>query len=435
MEKREQNFINEEIKENKSSVKKLWISLLLVAVMMISFFCGYFARFSTQSESNKLINEIVKIIDENMSGSDGEKADEIARALVKTLLPDDEYAVYYSPEEYKALKEQNDGSYQGIGISFNDEGVISKVVWNSPAEHVGLEVGDKILKAKIEGQEYLVFENAEEIRTLLKECEKDSEILIVVSRAEEEKEFSVVKQEYCASYVKYYDSEKSLVFMGKDLTPTEVTGGKSALDEKTAFIKLSQFQGDAGIQMAKALEYMKERGRTKLVLDLRDNGGGSMEVLKEIATYLIYNKGNNYSQLAWTNDGDRINDVVINKNRFNEEITKISVLANQNTASASEVLIGAMLHDGNLGEGRFKSENLVVTYNAQRGNYSTFGKGIMQTIYPLSNGGALKLTTAQLLWPDRVTCIHNTGIVQDIPSNCLDSDDLAEQRAIDIVKD
>lgn len=434
MEKKETNFIPEREEKKSFGAKKLLISLLLVVVITLSFFCGYFVRYSTQSDSNKLLNEIVQIIDSNIENADGENADAIAKALVETLLADDEYAEYYSPAEYQALKSQRDGVYQGIGVTFGENRKIQKVIWNSPAEHAGITFGDVIVAGKIGENDYTLFETSQQTADFLNNAVLESQITLKILRQSEEKEITITKSEYSVSYVKYYDSEKTLSFCGSDLTPTATDGGKPALDEKTAFIKLTQFEGEAAKQIGSAMEFMKQRGRTKLVLDLRDNGGGSVDVLKEIATYLIYNDGKDYSRIAWVNDGKRINDVTINKNRYYADIEKISVLANGGTASASEILIGAMLSDAKTG-GKFVSENLVLTYNFARGNFSTYGKGIMQTIYPLKNGGALKMTTAQLLWPDRVTCIHGVGITTHVTENRCESDNLAEERAIALMRD
>ena len=433
MEEKNVNFIPEREEKKSFGLKKLLVSLLLVAVIVTSFFLGYFVRYSSQSDANKLYNEIINIINYNVENADEENADEIARALIATLLSEDKYARYYTPAEYEDLKAQRDGVYEGIGVSFSQDGSISKVIWNSPAENSGVQVGDKILAGKLLAEDYVTFDSVEQIAEFLSNCENQSQITLKVERNSVELELNVLKEEYSVNYVKYYDSEKTLTFSGKELEPTVIEGGKASLDGKTAFIKLTQFEGEADVQIGKAMEYMKERGRTRLVLDLRDNGGGSIDTLKEIATYLICNNGKEYSRIAWINDGKRINDVIIKKNRYNANIEKISILANQNTASASEILIGAMLADANSG-GAFKMDNLVLTYNTERGNFSTYGKGIMQTIYPLKNGGALKMTTAQLLWPDRVTCINGVGIAHSIEQNCFYDNNLAEERAIAIAK-
>ena len=114
------------------------------------------------------------------------------------------------------------------------------------------------------------------------------------------------------------------------------------------------------------------------------------------------------------------------KNRFNTQITSIVVLADQNTASASECLIGAMIYYG----GVF-SQNKLVIEKGENGKTTTYGKGIMQTTYGFIGGGALKLTTARILWPDEQTCIHGKGI-ETISENQVNAEDVIS-RALEVL--
>ena len=84
------------------------------------------------------------------------------------------------------------------------------------------------------------------------------------------------------------------------------------------------------------------------------------------------------------------------------------------------------------GENGFSYSDVLVEYNKERGDYSTYGKGIMQTTYMLSTGGALKLTTAKIVWPDGETCIHGKGIAQTDEKNQINSEN-AITRALEIL--
>ena len=110
-----------------------------------------------------------------------------------------------------------------------------------------------------------------------------------------------------------------------------------------------------------------------------------------------------------------------------KSITDVIVLANDGTASASECLIGALLDYGEKG---FSKERLILEKN-DAGVARTYGKGIMQTTFSLSNGGAFKLTTARMLWPKTKTCIHKTGITT-LPQNEVNAGDDAILRAREI---
>ena len=174
-----------------------------------------------------------------------------------------------------------------------------------------------------------------------------------------------------------------------------------------AYIKFDVFEANAAAHLGQALEYMKAQGRTKLVLDLRNNGGGFMNVLTDVASYFINNGGKKKSVVAYAVDkSDNKEAFTTSANRFKSFITSMSVIANQNTASASECLLGALLTYGEL-----VSSNDKVILEENGGVAKTFGKGIMQTTYMLLNGGAFKLTTAKIYWPDQTTSIHGKGFL------------------------
>jgi carboxyl-terminal processing protease len=237
----------------------------------------------------------------------------------------------------------------------------------------------------------------------------DNKTTFTVLRDGEEKEFTFTAAEYITSYITYFDSEKSFVFESDEVDGKPVgksrDGGLKELDGDTAYIKLDQFEGNAAKELDGALAFMKERGRSKLVLDLRNNGGGSMSVLEDIASLLIDNDGKSRFTIAVAKGKEDEEVFKTGRNAYYDNVKGISVLANNRSASASECLIGAMLYYG----GQFSLDRLVIEKDGD-GVAKTFGKGIMQTTYMLITGGAVKLTTAQVFWPDSETCIHGKGI-------------------------
>ena len=150
---------------------------------------------------------------------------------------------------------------------------------------------------------------------------------------------------------------------------------------------------------------MKERGRENLILDLRNNGGGSLSKLIDIASMLIYNDGEQNTVIAISQKRNGQEVFATRRNEYFSNIKKISVIANVNSASATECLIGAMLHYGD----GFSQDRLVIEEHPTEGA-RTFGKGIMQTTYWMIKGGAIKLTTGKMFWPDNKTSIHQIGI-------------------------
>lgn len=443
------NYIPEK-KPPQTKIKSIIVIVCLLFVSVISFFGGYFVNYSSQSETSKLISELTRLIEEYSKNPDGDKEitkEELAKKIVEIALEEDKYAKYYTAEEYQALLEESSGTYSGIGVSLSvGKRKINDVIWNSPAERAGLLSGDVVTQGKLcEDEEYTVFEDKDTNKEgtfgyFIKQCKIGDTIDLKIQRQSESEpvNISVTIQQYTNVYVKYCDNEQEMIFRSEEgslmISPrVDDTKGDASLDDKTAYIQLTQFEGGAAEQFSEAMKLFKSRGKTKLILDLRDNGGGSMSVLLDIASYLIKGKGAIVNRIAVAEEKDRRTDFITSANYYNDDIEKIVILANSNTASASEVLIGAMAYDGANGGGKFTLSNLVTTYNESRNDYSTFGKGIMQTIYQLSDGSALKLTTAVLYQPDMVTSIHGKGIVSADEANHARDNTKAYNRAIEIL--
>jgi C-terminal processing protease CtpA/Prc len=145
------------------------------------------------------------------------------------------------------------------------------------------------------------------------------------------------------------------------------------------------------------------------VLDLRGNGGGYLDITLEIASYFCKNSDKRKPLVAVADYGEKTEKFYATGNCYNEYFSaesRIFVLADNQTASASECLIGCMIDYGAI-----SYADICI---AQRGEeVKTYGKGIMQTTYPLTGiyGDAVKLTTARICWPVSNRCIHGRGIV------------------------
>jgi carboxyl-terminal processing protease len=156
------------------------------------------------------------------------------------------------------------------------------------------------------------------------------------------------------------------------------------------------------------LEKFKSNGKSQLILDIRDNGGGYMDVLCEVAGMLV-EKESNGQVVSITIDKYGKEKYFNSKNQtYNEYgFKKIVVLANEHTASASEILIGAMLDYD-------KSNRVSIVLDGHQKNgqtvYKTYGKGIMQTTYANLDSSAVKLTTAKMFWPKSRISIHDKGV-------------------------
>lgn len=446
MENEQKNILKDGVDKNankkqapkRTMRKKITTIIAFCLSIVLAFFGGYFSRYIFGSKEINKTQDLVHIIqkfgyvlDEN--GEVRELTDtDYARALADGLL--DQYSRYYTKQEYDKINSERTGNRTGFGVSIYDDvnqpPVIVRVVGNSPAEKKGIKVGDIINSATVEGQETISFTNSKQLTEFLSACQSDKKVTFNVSRGLSSLSVEIQKAFYIASYVTYYDSERKMsVDADSDSSPfVEYTEEKMNLPLDTALIKLSSFEGGVASQLRATLSYMQEKGRTKLILDLRDNGGGYMSALCDVAEQLIFNGGKK-SLVAYAKGKTSSESFYMTSNKNNSFITNISVLANDGTASASECLIGAMLHYGE----RFSIDNLVVEKN-EDGVAKTYGKGIMQTTYLLNDGSAIKLTTARIFWPDKTTCIHAKGILPTT-QNATEKGISAIDRAISILQD
>jgi carboxyl-terminal processing protease len=416
------------------------VKILVVLALVVSFVCGYFLNYIIQGSTRRNLNAILDLIEEKgifvTLDTDGEELsdDQLLKVIVKTLLASDPYAKYYSKEEYQERKQQNKGNYEGYGLSFTGTPKIYSVVGNSPAENAGLRSGDVIEKLKADNGNQVIIDSIQTLNTFFSENSNCKVLNVVVDRKGEKKEFNISKKEYVASYVKYFDGETSVNVVtngSKSCTQEYILEQNYNLPSDTALITLQSFMGDADVQLGYALEYMQQRGKSKLILDLRDNGGGQVEVLCKIANYLIYNGGTRTSPIAYSQGKQKQDVFCTTSNKYNKSLQKTVVLANENTASASECLIGAMLYYGQTSiDDNFNLNHLVISKDSY-GNATTYGKGISQTTYRLFSGEAIKFTTAKIYQPDKTTCIHGVGI-STVTENQVDNAN-AVSRAIEII--
>ena len=285
----------------------------------------------------------------------------------------DPYSSYYSEEEYQSLIESTEGEYCGIGVMVSQNvytGIVTvvKVFKDAPADIAGMLPGDII--TAVEGMDI-----------------SGMDLSLVVSdhiKGEEGTEVSLTV--YRESIDDYVDLTMTRRIVQNPTVEYEM------LEEKIGYIALSSFEDVSTAQFISAVDELEEQGMQGLIVDLRNNGGGVVSAAEGIADYLIP-------------DGK---DIVSFKGKGVEDSTYVAqdghqmdvpmvVLVNSESASASEVLTGAL-----------KDHELATVVGTK-----TFGKGIAQGIFPLPDGSALKLTTAYYYVPSG-ECIHKEGIEPDV---------------------
>ena len=418
-EKNRENGLPEQISKRKRRVKAC---VLAGVIALCSFLGGWIGNALTWDSEmrklNRLKNRIQKSYYEEVT--DDEFYGVLFSAVNEKLL--DDYSWYMTEEEYAQARAQAKGEQSGLGLSFItgatgiEEMRIVRVSANSPAEKAGLLAGEYIVGYGVNGQ-------TEKIETKVKDGEsyfdnfasflqgfkKGEAICLRVKGLDgQERVVELAKEKYVENYV-FYRTNKNGYGFGDNGEAVERKDALSELPDDGAYIRLTQFNGKAAEQFDGAMELFKKEKKKFLVLDLRGNGGGYLDITLEIASYFCKNSDKRKPLVAVADYGEKTERFYATGNCYNEYFSaesRIFVLADNQTASASECLIGCMIDYGAI-----SYADICI---AQRGEeVKTYGKGIMQTTYPLTGiyGDAVKLTTARICWPVSNRCIHGRGIV------------------------
>ena len=283
----------------------------------------------------------------------------------------DEYSTYISKDEYESFSANIMGNYVGIGIYMavykdSNEIVIVSPMKGSPAEEVGLQSGDII--TKVNGIAYEGADGLEMASHNIK-GEAGTSVNLEIKREEEILEFEIVRRKVIMNPITAEVIEKTNI----------------------GYIQVTSFDEDCSKEFKAKFEELKEKSIKSLIIDLRNNGGGIVQEALSIADYIVP-KGN--SLMITVN---KIENEVIERAKQDPIIDMpVVVLVNENSASASEILVGALRDNG--------VAKIVGT--------KTFGKGVIQEVLKLKDGSALKLTTEEYFTPNK-TKINKIGIEPD----------------------
>ncbi len=285
---------------------------------------------------------------------------------------DDPYTVYYTKEEYKALNEDTEGKYSGIGatVSQNPKSKIITIVNvfdNSPAKEGGLLAGDIIYK--IDGEEVTGTDLDVLVKTKIRGVEGSSFTMTVI-RGDDRKQID-------------------LNLTRRSIEIQTVTS--KMLNDGIGYVAVSQFDALTSEQFKSNIESLKSQGMKKLIVDLRGNPGGLLDQVVDMLDYILPE-----GLVLYTEDKNGNKEEYYAKNPDELKIP-MAVLVNENSASASEVFT-ATFKD-------FKWGKVV--------GKTTFGKGIVQNVLPLGDGTAVKITT-QHYYPPSGYDLHKVGIKPDV---------------------
>jgi len=370
--------------------KRVWRLGCLLLLLFCLVFGGYIPPASALTQEQKLVYEVWRIV--NRSYLDGtfnhqnwidvrqealksrfpnqEAAYTTIRDMLKSL--DDPFTRFLEPEKYRSLQVSTSGELTGVGlqIALNSRGGLEVItpIENSPAQKAGLKPRDRILKIEGLSTENLTLDEAAtrlrgslgSVVTLLigREGEKDIEVILMRDRI--------------------------------TLNPVVSDLRLSPQGNKIGYLRLSQFNANAVTELADAISILEKKGASAYILDLRNNPGGLLQAGIEISR-------------LWLDSGI----IVYTANRqgiqgtyeaFGPALTTdpLVILVNKGTASASEILAGALQDN----------------HRAQLIGETTFGKGLIQSLFELSDGSGLAVTIAKYETPNHRD-INKLGIKPD----------------------
>lgn len=401
-------------KKNKNRTYKIIMLIVLVAFLTFMlttiFMYKYFTEngfgkelVSASNDNNDIattLNQYRKIIDKYYLGTVDEN--KLKEGAIKGYIEGlgDKYTEYISKDDMNDYMADATGNFVGIGVYMAQDTTSNKIVIISPikggpAEKAGIQPGDYIIS--VDGVEY----SGDQMSVAANKIkgEEGTKVKLQISRDGETKEYELTREKVT-------------------INPVE----SKVLENNIGYIEFSSFGEDTAEQFKTQYDSLKNQGITSLIIDLRNNGGGIVSTAKEIANYIL--------------DKDSVVLYEVDKNN-NETVEKttddpiinmpIIVLTNENTASASEILAGALKDHG----------------KAKIVGEKTYGKGVIQQLLTLQDGSGLKITTAEYLTPNR-TKINGVGIEPDekveLPSTVSDvldvdeKDDTQLQKAIELLK-
>ncbi|MGM0445278.1 MAG: S41 family peptidase [Bacillota bacterium] len=342
--------------------KKLIAALLILTVITVG---GYKVLADELTPLNNLQN-IIYLID-NFYVEDKNLDDLVDSAINGMLQELDPYSSFLSPDEYEEMQVEFEGEFGGIGIVITvreNKLTIVSPIKNTPGERAGLKAGD-IIKA-VDGQ--LTSEISQQKAVDLMRGEPGTHVTLTILRGEEEFDVDITRANVEVPYVEH-----------------------NMETDKIGYVSIAQFVNDVGYKTQDAIKDLESQGAEALILDLRSNPGGILDEAVKVASNFI-DEGSVVTVKSRRKEDETFN---VESDIEATELPVI-VLINEGSASASEIVAGAI---SDTDRGKLLGQK-------------TFGKGTVQTVIPLGDGSALRLTTARYYTPDG-TFIHEKGIEPD----------------------
>ncbi|MDD4677696.1 MAG: S41 family peptidase [Tissierellia bacterium] len=344
------------------------ISLFIVVLMVILSFTSVLAIEIDEDKFSEDIEFMKKVIYFVMDKYQYEISQEdIMNGLYDGFFSVlDDYSTYYTPKEYQALLEDTAGEFSGIGVQImdiNGQVVVVTPLSGSPAIEAGIKAGDII--NTVDGYDITGATSSQ--ASLLIRGEEGTTVKIGILRGKESLNFDLIRSSIIINNVE----------------------GK-ILKDNIGYLKVTGFSDNTAELVENELLLFDENNVEKIVIDMRNNGGGTLQSAVDLLNLFVTEGPVVYVEYAAGKED-------IYESKLKEQKYEIAVLINEGSASATEIFAGAV---------KYKNEGIIVGTNS-------YGKGVVQSLYPLIDGSGVKFTTAEYFSVNKIP-VHKVGITPDI---------------------
>lgn len=355
------------MKDRNTGRLRMWTPLLFSLILIIGMTLGFNLRDTLRNkrdiftiiERNDRLEQLIDLV--NAKYVDTVDKNRLYQDAITGILKNlDPHTVYIPADNLEAINENMDGGFFGIGVGFSivrDTIQVTSVVENGPAERAGVQIGDQLIKVEdsiVAG----IRITGDHIMHMLK-GKQYSRVLVTLRDPLAQKQ--------------------KKVFITRDIIPVYSVDASIMLDSLTGIIKINRFSATTYDEFMKALEKLQKQGMKQLIVDLRDNPGGYLDAATMITDELL----DNDKLIVYTKGVHSARTEYRATENGNFERGRLAVLIDENSASASEILAGAIQDwDRGIILGR-----------------RSFGKGLVQQQYDMDDGAAIRLTVARYYTP------------------------------------